>query len=155
MDRMVVFQDRVVGFRRAMTDAGLAVKPARIVGSMPTKDGGFEAMTRLLSQGKRPAAVVCFNDVVAIGAMLAIARQGLSVGRDVAIVGFDDTAEARHVLPALTTVSVDPGGLGERAAQILLRQISQGERRLDSYVGEARLVVRESCGARNRRRIAS
>jgi LacI family transcriptional regulator len=155
IDRMVVFRDRVAGFRCAMTGAGLAVKAARIVESMPTKDGGFEAMTRLLSQGKRPSAVVCFNDVVAIGAMFAIARQGLSVGRDVAIVGFDDTAEARHISPALTTVSVDPVALGERAAQILLRQISDGERCLDRYVGEARLVVRASCGARNRRRVAS
>jgi len=103
---------------------------------------------------RRPTAVVCFNDVVAIGAMLAIARQGLAVGRDVAVVGFDDTTEARHLSPALTTVSVDAGSLGERAAQMLLRQINEGERRLETYVGEARLVVRESCGATLKRRIA-
>ena len=75
--RMVVFQDRVAGFTRAMKKAGLAVDPARIIESMPTKDGGFDAMRRLLAMKKRPTAVVCFNDVVAIGAMLAIARQGL------------------------------------------------------------------------------
>jgi LacI family transcriptional regulator len=153
--RMVVFQDRLAGFTRAMKKAGLAVDPARIIESMPTKDGGFEAMKRLLSMKRRPAAVVCFNDVVAIGAMLAIARNGLVAGRDIGVVGFDDTTEARHVSPALTTVSVDSGSLGERAAQMLLRQINEGERRLDTHVGEARLVVRESCGASLRRRIAS
>jgi LacI family transcriptional regulator len=153
--RMVVFQDRVAGFARAMEKARIAVEPARMIESMPTKDGGFDAMRRLLSSERWPTAVVCFNDVVAIGAMLAIARQGLTVGRDVAIVGFDDTAEARHVSPALTTVSVDAGSLGERAAQMLLRQINEGERRLESYVGEARLVVRESCGATFKRRVAS
>jgi LacI family transcriptional regulator, galactose operon repressor len=153
--RMVVFQDRVAGFAGAMEKARLTVEPAWIIESMPTKDGGFDAMKRLLSSERRPTAVVCFNDVVAIGAMLVIARQGLTVGRDVAVVGFDDTAEARHVSPALTTVSVDAGSLGERAAQMLLRQINEGERRLESYVGEARLVVRESCGAEFKRRIAS
>ena len=140
---MVVFEDRVAGFTRAVKKAGLAVDPARIIESMPTKDGGFDAMRRLLSMKKRPTAVVCFNDVVAIGAMLAIARQGLVVGRDIAVVGFDDTTDARHVSPALATVSVDAGSLGERAAQMLLRQINEGERRLETYVGEARLVNRK------------
>lgn len=152
---MVVLQDRLAGFKRAMSAASLAVDPSLISEGMPTKEGGFSAMNRLLSVEKRPTAVVCFNDVVAIGAMLAIARRDLVAGRDIAIVGFDDTAEARHVSPALTTVSVDSGGLGERAAQMLLRQINEGERRLDTHVGEARLVVRESCGAQLGRRIAT
>lgn len=152
---MVVHQDRVTGFTRAMNAAGLVIDPALISQGMPTKEGGFLAMSRLLSVEKRPTAVVCFNDVVAIGAMLAIARCELVAGRDIAIVGFDDTAEARHVSPALTTVSVDTGGLGERAAQMLLRQINEGERRLDTHVGEASLVVRESCGARLGGRMAS
>jgi LacI family transcriptional regulator len=155
VNRMVVFQDRLAGFTRTMRKAGLAVDPAQIIESMPTKDGGFEAMKRLLLMKRRPAAVICFNDVVAIGAMLAIARNGLVAGRDIGVVGFDDTTEARHVSPALTTVSIDSGSLGERAAQMLLRQINEGERRLDTHVGEARLVVRESCGASLRRRIAS
>jgi LacI family transcriptional regulator len=152
---MVVRQDRIAGFTRAMKEARLTVNPSLIAESMPTKEGGFDAMSRLLAAEKRPTAVACFNDVVAIGAMLAIARHGLVPGRDLAVVGFDDTAEARHVSPALTTVSVDAVGLGERAAQILLRQINEGERRLDTHVGEARLVVRESCGAKLGRRIAS
>jgi LacI family transcriptional regulator len=152
---MVVRQDRIAGFMRAMKEARLAVNPSLICEGMPTKEGGFDAMGRLLAADKRPTAVVCFNDVVAIGAMLAIARHGLVPGRDLGVVGFDDTAEARHVSPALTTVSVDAVGLGERAAQILLRQINEGERRLDTFVGEARLVVRESCGAKHGRRMAS
>lgn len=152
---MVVFQDRTAGFTQAMNAAGLPVDPALIGESMPTKDGGFNAMSRLLAGPRRPTAAVCFNDVVAIGAMLAVARHGLVAGRDIAIVGFDDTTEARHVSPALTTVSVDGIGLGERAAQMLLRQINSGDRRIDTHIGEARLVVRESCGARLKERTAS
>jgi LacI family transcriptional regulator len=119
--------------------------PSLIVEAAPTKDGGFNAMTSLLSRTKRPTALLCFNDVVAIGAMLALTRHKLTPGRDVAVVGFDDTSEARHTSPALTTISVGVGDLGERAAQVLLRQI-EGDGAPETYVGEARLVVRESCG---------
>jgi LacI family transcriptional regulator len=147
-ERMVVRQDRVAGFTRAMTEAGLAVEPGLVIESMPTKEGGFEAMGRLLASAERPTAAVCFNDVVAIGAMMSLARHGLAPGRDLAVVGFDDTAEARHAITPLTTISVDAGSLGERAAQMLLRQIADGGGpKVETFVGEARLVVRESCGA--------
>ena len=146
-DRMAVRQERVAGFRQASEGAGLAVDPGLMVESMPTKEGGFEAMSRLLARSARPTAAVCFNDVVAIGAMMALARHGLAAGRDMAIVGFDDTAEARHAVTPLTTISVDAVGLGERAAQMLLRHIAGGRPKIETHVGEARLVVRESCGA--------
>ena len=74
------------------------------------------------------------------------AREGLVPGRDMAVIGFDDTAEARQMSPALTTVSVGAGDLGERAGQMLLRQIEGTASGPETYVGEARLVVRESCG---------
>jgi LacI family transcriptional regulator len=145
MDPMAVRKDRVTGFTRALEAAGLRIDPALMLESMPTKDGGFTAMSALLSRPDRPTAVVCFNDVVAIGAMLALGRKGLMAGRDIAITGFDDTAEARQVSPPLTTIAVDAGDLGERAAQMLLRQIGSGSLAPETYIGEARLVVRESC----------
>ena len=144
---MGIRQDRLAGFTDAHRAAGLAVDPAWIMEALPTKDGGFASATALLARPDRPTAVLCFNDVVAIGAMLATVRQGLAPGRDLAVVGFDDTSEARQTSPALTTISVGVGDLGERAAQILLRQIDDGGRGPETYVGEARLVVRASCGA--------
>jgi LacI family transcriptional regulator len=155
LTRMVVRQDRVSGYTKAMNAAGLSVEPGLNVETMPTKAGGFDGMRGLIAAVPRPTAVVCFNDVVAIGAMLAVARQGLMVGRDIAITGFDDTAEARHVSPALTTVAVDAAGLGRRAAQMILRQAIDGERRIESYIGETRLVIRESCGATQVERMVS
>jgi LacI family transcriptional regulator len=146
MHSMVVRQDRYQGFADAMTAAGLAVDPALNLESMPTRDGGFGAMSGALALADGPTAVVCYNDVVAIGAMLAAAKRGLVVGRDIAIVGFDDTSEARHVSPALTTVAVDAVGLGERAAAMLLAGITDNTPPT-TYVGPADLVIRESCGA--------
>ena len=146
MHSMVVRQDRYQGFADAMTAAGLAVDAALNLESMPTRDGGFGAMSGALALADGPTAVVCYNDVVAIGAMLAAAKRGLVVGRDIAIVGFDDTSEARHVSPALTTVAVDAVGLGERAAAMLLAGITDNTPPT-TYVGPADLVIRESCGA--------
>jgi LacI family transcriptional regulator len=150
MHSMVVRQDRYRGFSEAMANAGRAVDPALNVESMPTRDGGFGAMGAALALTDRPTAVVCYNDVVAIGAMLAAARRGLVVGRDIAIVGFDDTSEARHVSPALTTIAVDAVGLGERAATMLLERITDRSIAPATHVGPAELVIRESCGAHHR-----
>jgi LacI family transcriptional regulator len=150
MGSMVVRQDRFLGFADAMADAKCAIDPGLNIESLPTKDGGVRAMGAVLALADRPTAVVCYNDVVAIGAMLAAARRGLSVGTDIAVVGFDDTEEARHVVPALTTVSVDAVGLGERSARMLLDQIADRNAAGATYVGEAKLIIRESCGIHHR-----
>ncbi len=94
---------------------------------------------------------MCFNDIVAIGAVHALSRHGLKAGEDFAIVGFDDIAEAAQMAPPRTTVAVDATGLGERAARMLLRQIETGAPKVETYIGEARLIVRESCGASRRK----
>lgn len=143
---MGVRQDRLAGFTAAHQAASLAVDPSLVVEAPPTKDGGFAAMSSLLDRPDRPTAALCFNDVVAIGAMYALTRRSLVPGRDMAVIGFDDTTEARHASPALTTVSVNVDDLGQRAAQLLLRRIEGGASAAESYVGETRLVVRESCG---------
>ena len=143
---MGVRQDRLAGVADALAAKGLAVDPSLVIEAPPTKTGGFTAMTALLARPDRPTAALCFNDVVAIGAMGALTREGFVPGLDLAVIGFDDTAEARQMSPALTTVSVGAGDLGERAGQMLLRQIEGTAGGPESYVGEARLVVRESCG---------
>ena len=145
MAPMGVRQDRLAGFVAALQAAGHEVDRSLVVESAPSKDGGYVAMTTMLARPDRPTAVLCFNDVVAIGAMLALARANLAAGREVAVIGFDDTVEARHASPPLTTVSVAVGDLGERAAQMLLRQI-EGGGGPDVHRGEARLVIRASCG---------
>lgn len=150
MHSMVVRQERHQGFLTAMESGGRSVDPALNLESMPTRDGGFGAMSAVLALSDRPTAVVCYNDVVAIGAMLAAVRRGLVVGRDIAIVGFDDTSEARHVSPALTTIAIDPVGLGERAAAMLLERIKNPSANPETCVGAVDLVIRESCGAHDR-----
>ena len=86
------------------------------------RQGGHPAGAR---SARRPTAAVCYNDVVAFGAMGALGEQGMVAGRDFAIIGFDGVADAAHSNPPLSTISVDPGHLGEVAAELLLQRLRE------------------------------
>jgi LacI family transcriptional regulator len=142
-----VFEERLDGYRDAMKAAGLACPEELVVSSAPSRAGGVDAIDRAMGITDRPTAAVCFNDAVAFGVCDGLRSRRLEPGRDFAVIGFDDVIEAKTAVPALTTVSVDPQGMGRRAAQLLLKQISAGKADAESIVSSVRLVVRESCGA--------
>jgi LacI family transcriptional regulator len=144
---MQVHEDRQTGWAKALRRAGLPADPALAAEATPNRDGGAEALDRVLALPEPPSAALCFNDVVAIGVIYGLERRGLAAGRDFAVVGFDDIADARLIHPPLTTVAVDSRGLGEQAAAILLAQLSGTATDPRHFTGNARLVVRASCGA--------
>lgn len=145
---IAVSADRLAGFRGGLRIAGLAFDPDLAVAGPPTRDFGAAQAPLLAIANDAPTAILCFNDAVALGACQGLKRLGREPGRDIAVIGFDDIAEARHAIPALTTIAVDPQGIGERAAQMVLRMIGSGRPEAEEHIGAARLVVRESCGAR-------
>ncbi|MDK4724105.1 LacI family DNA-binding transcriptional regulator [Rhizobium sp. CNPSo 3968] len=144
-----VFGERLAGYRAAAAACGLDCGEDLIVDSPPSRAGGAEAIERALSIGDKPTAAVCFNDAVAFGVCDGLRARALEPGRDFAVIGFDDVIEAKTAVPALTTISVDPQGIGRRAAQLLLKQISAGKAEAEAIVSSVRLVVRETCGAAN------
>jgi LacI family transcriptional regulator len=142
-----VFDERLGGYRDALLAAGLGYDEELVVSSAPSRAGGSEAVGRAMAIADRPTAAVCFNDAVAFGVCDGLRSRRMEPGADFALVGFDDVIEAKTAVPALTTVSVDPQGMGRRAAQLLLKQINAGKAEPESIVSSVRLVVRESCGA--------
>ena len=122
---------------------------------MPTREGGREAVDRALALPRPPTAVACYNDIVAMGATRAFASRGVIPGVDIAVVGFDDIAEAEHNAPPLTTVNADTRFLGARCAESLLGLIRGEDPAGLSFRGQTKLIVRESCGAAWRGRKAS
>jgi LacI family transcriptional regulator len=128
---------RAGGYRRALAEAGLPVKPDLIVHGDWTRPGGRRAMERLLSlpARRRPDAVFCANDLTAIGAIDAAHERGLAVPDDVAVAGFDDVDAATIVNPPLTTVRNPAYEIGSTAGELLLSRMT-GE-----YTGERRTVV--------------
>jgi LacI family transcriptional regulator len=142
--------ERITGYREALVSAGIAFDPDLICEAMPTRQGGREAVIAALGHPRTPTAVLCYNDIVAMGATRALAQRGIAVGVDFAVVGFDDIAEAEHNAPPLTTVNADTRAMGGRAADSLLGLIGGADPATMSFTGETRLVVRESCGAPHR-----
>ena len=116
--------DRLQGFRAALADASLA--PGPIEDGDFTADGGAAAMQRILASNVPIDAVFVASDLMARGALAVLARAGIHVPRDVAIVGFDDSPVATEVVPHLTTVRQPSHEQGARMADVLLSLLAGG-----------------------------
>ncbi|MGL3110333.1 substrate-binding domain-containing protein [Bradyrhizobium sp. BR 1432] len=99
---------------------------------------------QLLDLPEPPTAVVCFNDIVAFGAMLGLRSRNLTPGEDFSVVGFDDIAEATLWRPALTTVAIPRPNVGKAAVQLLLRRIGNRDAPFESVLIPTELVVRDT-----------
>lgn len=119
---------------------GLEVATATEADSL---EGGREAARVLLARSPRPTALVCVNDVMAIGALREIRARGLRVPEDVSVTGFDNVTLAQFAVPALTTVHIPREHIGRIICECLLRDDVARER---EFVVESELVVRDSTG---------
>jgi LacI family transcriptional regulator len=112
--------DRARGYRDALTDAGIGIDPELIVASGIDVEGGEEAARRLLSLSPRPTAIFAINDFMAVGVMSVIRDAGLEVGRDIAVVGYNDIPLAARLPVPLSSVSHPVEEIGTRAVELLL-----------------------------------
>ena len=112
-DHYPEFFERWRGYADALAGAGLAPDAALQVDAITTEQAGQQAMAQLLATGVALDAVFAASDLIAIGAMRELARHGLRIPQDVAVVGFDDIPAARIATPALTTVTQDTTRAGE------------------------------------------
>ncbi|GCE08616.1 LacI family DNA-binding transcriptional regulator [Dictyobacter aurantiacus] len=138
--------DRLAGYQAVMFATGLPHDPALIRESDFTLEGGYQAAMELLSLPERPTAIFAFSDDMAVGVLHAALELGLSVPRDLSVVGFDDARFASFVTPALTTVHQPRYELGYTGVDVLFR--NRAEARLDAIHTSlsTRLVVRHSTG---------
>ena len=143
-------RDRQKGYEVALHQAGIEVDETLLVHTPVTRNGGRQAIAKLLNQNYPPTAALCYNDIVAFGVMLGLQSAGLSPGVDFGVIGSDDIVEAALWQPALTTVAIHPRRLGAVAAQCLLERIAHPELTVTRTILSAELVVRESCGCRQR-----
>jgi LacI family repressor for deo operon, udp, cdd, tsx, nupC, and nupG len=111
-------------------------------------ESGRAAGERLLSRTRRPTAVFCFNDEMAIGVLQSAKERGLRVPEDLSVVGFDDIRFARYVDPPLTTIAQPMREIGERTARLLFEILNGGRTTPASVTLPHRLVVRRSTGPR-------
>ncbi|MFC2029598.1 LacI family DNA-binding transcriptional regulator [Chloroflexota bacterium] len=138
---------RQTGAEEALERHGLSLEPQYFVAGDLTQRGGHEAMNQLLALSPPPTAVIACNDLMALGAISAAHKQGLVVGRDIAITGFDDIPLAEHSHPPLTTVRQPIYDIGRRICDMLIRLIRDEELGNGHVLLQPELVIRESSGA--------
>lgn len=116
---------RLDGYVRALTEHGVDYDPQLVVHAGGMADHGYEAAARILDLPKPPTALFCATDRMAMGAYEAIKERGLSIPRDVAVVGFDDQELIAGALrPKLTTVALPFASMGSQAVALLLALIA-------------------------------
>ncbi len=141
---------RLNGYKKALQQNGIKFNTEMVVESGFHEEGGYKAMSQLLdfSPQKRPRAVVAVNDPSAFGAMRAIKERGLSIPKDVAIVGISDDIRAELMSIPLTTIKQPAYEEGKLAAKKLIAHIEKKKEKVEKIVVETQLIIRESCGCR-------
>ncbi|MDR7314717.1 LacI family DNA-binding transcriptional regulator [Brevibacillus nitrificans] len=138
------WKERKAGYEQAFQEAGLEVDGSLMVGSSMTREGGLEAVRKILQVQDPPTAVFCYNDVIAFGAIVGLKEAGLTPGQDIAVVGFDNIKEAATSIPSLTTVSSAPQLIGTYAADLLHKRIQGMEVASQRIILQPEIVVRDS-----------
>ena len=146
-------EERAEGVRRAFSESHLIFDDSLVLPGGDSLDDGYRAAIAFFSElpaERRPTAVTCYNDLVALGLMRALRELNIRIPDDVSVVGFDDLRMLEYFPLALTTVHVPKYEMGRQAAELLIHQI---ESRAHSEVVKqhlaATLVVRDSTRSLN------
>lgn len=142
---------RAEAFARALADVGGAGAGTIVRCERYAIDAGTTAMGRLLERDDRVTAVIAANDLIALGALAALAARGLRCPEDLSMIGFNDMPFLEYMDPPLTTVHVSHYDLGFEAARMLLGRLADPGADVPHLRLPARLVVRGSTAPPRRR----
>ena len=138
-------QDRYLGFLQALSTSDTS-SAGPIVKVGFREWSGADVAAQVLAHGRRPDALVCANDELALSTMKALQYSGIRIADDIAIVGWDDVMTARYVSPGLTTVRQPLYELGRAAATRLHERIAGAPTAPEPLILPTELVLRTSCG---------
>jgi DNA-binding LacI/PurR family transcriptional regulator len=133
---------RLRGYRAALAAAGVEHDPALVVPCEWRRDGGADAIARLLDSGVEFDAVFGLNDVLALGALHELLVRGRKVPEEIAVAGFDDIDESRFASPSLTTVAPGRTEIAERAVELLIQRIESKDAALTVQQPKAAFEMR-------------
>jgi LacI family transcriptional regulator len=139
---------RLQGYTDGLCQANLPLDPDLVQAGDYTRPTGFLCAKKLLSQPRPPTAIFAANDQSALGVLDAAYEAGLSIPNDLSVVGFDNNPESAYISPPLTTVDQSIELMGYLAIQLLVQLLSTGILENKFYTAPTRLVVRESCTAK-------
>lgn len=136
-------RSRLTAFLDALSECGIKPIPEWQIEGDHTLEGGIRGMEEILNATIRPSAVMCSNDMTALGALHKAHRAGVRIPEDMSIIGFDDIQMARVMIPPLTSIKMSPVDLANAAVKALKAHI-EGTDPQREYSIDTQLVVRES-----------
>ncbi|MEX3896852.1 LacI family DNA-binding transcriptional regulator [Paraburkholderia sp. BR10954] len=136
--------ERIRGARECLEEAGLTLDVYDA--HAPTAHAGEDACSRVMLGPRRPQAVICYNDLIALGFMKEAASLGIRVPHELSVTGVDNVPYGEYAAPALTTVDIQSEKMGELAMQKLIDALA-GHAAAGHSTFEPRLIVRESTAA--------
>ena len=136
-------RDRVLGIRDAVEARNLKLVPENIIERSYSVKQGRDAMRQLLQMDRLPTAVICGNDILAMGAVAECQANGIKIPDQISIAGFDDLDMSSQMNPTLTTIHVPSAEMGENAAEYLVAQIRQQPLEPPAEI-ETKLMIRET-----------
>ena len=136
-------RDRVLGIIDAIEARKLTLESEKIIERSYSVKQGRDAMRQLLQMDRLPTAVLCGNDILAMGALAECQSSGIRIPDEISIAGFDDLDMSSQIKPALTTIYVPSAEMGENAAEYLVAKIRQEPLEPLAEI-ETKLMIRET-----------
>ncbi len=134
--------ERIDAFHAALHCHGLSSSAIRPCAT--ERAAAADAADRLLNEAGPPTALICHNDLMALGVLQTLLRRHLRPGRAFGIVGFDDIPEVSYTVPRLTTIATRPAEVGRAAAKLLLRRIAAPDASAERILIAPTLIARET-----------
>ena len=144
LDDSSAWRDRLRGYQTTLEKHHIPFDPDLCRPSYVSRRGGYDAIQSVLAVVNPPSAAICYNDVVAFGAMLGLRAAGIEPGSRFGVIGFDDVAEASMWQPSLTTVATGRVNIGELVAQLMLKRIANPDMPIEQVFIPPRLIQRDS-----------
>jgi len=135
--------DRFAGYREALAEADIPFRPEFVVHGDGRPEGGHHEAEKLLALRERPTALLCYNDLTALGAVHAADARKIRVPRDLSVTGFDDLFFSSYMQPPLTTIRQPMRKMGQQAMTLLLKLVSGGKAQ-ETITVKGKLIVRAS-----------
>jgi LacI family transcriptional regulator len=139
--------DRLTGYRRALAEAGLAVRTEWVRYGTFSRDSGYDMTQQILATSPRPTALFAGNNSIAIGALRALKDAGLTVPEGMSLVSFDDLISEYVIEPFLTVADQSPYDMGKQATELLIDRLSgEAHDGCQEIVLPVKVIVRGSSG---------
>lgn len=151
ISRISTTGDRRRAYTEALADHGIELDPALVREGDSRQESGRRLTEELLDLDHPPTALFTGNNLMTLGAYVALHERGVRIPEEVAVVGYDDVSWALALDPPPTVVDQPGYEMGQRAAEMLLQRIAEPDRTPTTVTLQHRLIVRRSCGCDHER----